>query len=84
VRQHLALRDPGGDRHRPVDPWRDQPVDPLRGGEAVDLRLVLDRDDRAAIGKPKAGCRGVAVDGDDEQAALARGFEETELPGARA
>jgi hypothetical protein len=82
--QHLALCDPGRDRHRPVDPGRDHAVDSLRGGETVDLRLVLDRDDRAAVGEAKAGRGRVAVDGDDEQAALAGGFEETELSCARA
>ena len=59
-------------------------VDPLRGGEPVDLGLVLDRDDRAAVGEAEAGRGRVAVDGDDEQAAVAGGLEQAELPGARA
>jgi hypothetical protein len=84
VREHLALGDAGGDRDRPVDAGRYQAVDPLRGGETVDLGLVLDGDDRAAVGEAKAGRRGVAVDGDDEEPAVAGGFEEPELPRARA
>ena len=83
VRQRLALGDPRGDRDRPVDARRDQAVDPLRGGEAVDLGLVLDRDDRAAVGEAEAGRGRVAVDGHDEQAAVTGGLEESELAGAR-
>jgi hypothetical protein len=84
VRERLALGDPGGDRDRPVDPGRDQPVDPLGRGEAVDLRLVLDRDDRAAVGEAEPGGGGIAVDGDDEQPPVAGGLEEPELSCARA
>jgi hypothetical protein len=84
VRDDLALGDPRCDRDRPVDARRDQAVDPLRRGEAVDLGLVLDRDDRAAVGEAEAGRGRVAVDGNDEQAAVTGGLEETELARARA
>ena len=84
VRDHLALGDPRRDRDRPVDARRDQAVDPLRGGEAVDLGLVLDRDDRAAVGESEARRGRVAVDGNDEQAAVTGGLEETELTRASA
>ena len=84
MRQHLPLGDPRGDRDRPVDARRDDPVDALGGGEAVDLRLVLDRDDRAAVGEAETRSGGIAVERKDEEAAVAGGLEESELSGARA
>ena len=55
-------------------------VDVLRDREAVDLRLVLDGDDRPPVGVAEPGRRRVAVDRDHEEAATAGRFEEAELP----
>jgi hypothetical protein len=84
VRQADPVGDARGDRDRPVDPGRDDPVDVLRRDQPVDLRLVLDRDDRPAVGEAKAACGRVAIDGDDEQVPLTGGLEQTELAGSRA
>jgi hypothetical protein len=83
VRKSEPFGDPGRDRNRPVDSRRDDPVDPLGRREPVDLRLVLDRDDRAAVGEPKSGGGRVAVDGDDEEVPLAGRLEQAELAGSR-
>src|SRR5262249_5362648 len=82
--EHRACGDRGGERNGPVDARGDDPVDAPRGGEPVDLRLVLDRDDRPTVGEPEPGRSRVTVDGDDEQPTVAGGFEEAELAGARA
>ena len=81
VRQGEPLGDPRGDRNRPVDAGRDDPVDALRRGEAVDLRLVLDGDDRPPVGEAKPRCGRIAVDGDDEVVPPSRGLEQAELAG---
>ena len=52
---------------RPVDPRRDHAVDALGLGEPLDPRLVLGRDDRAAVREREAGRAGIAVDRDHEQ-----------------
>ena len=57
VRQHEPFRDPRRDRDRPVDSGRNEAVDPLGGGEPVELRLVLDRDDCATVGAGEPGRR---------------------------
>ena len=52
-----------------------------RPGEAVDARLVLGRDERALVRVGEAGRRGVAVDGDHEEVALACRAQEPDLRG---
>jgi hypothetical protein len=83
MRERQPLGDPGGDRYRPVDPGRDDPVDALGCGQPVDLGLVLDRDDRPAIGEAESGRGRVTVDGDDEEVSLAGRLEQAELAGPR-
>jgi hypothetical protein len=84
VRQHEPLRDPGADRDRPVDPRRDQAVNPLGGRQPVDLRLVLDRDDRPPVGEGEARRGRIPVGRDHIELMRAGGLEQSELPGARA
>jgi hypothetical protein len=81
VRQHEPFRDPRRDRDRPVDSGRNEAVDPLGGGEPVELRLVLDRDDCAAVCAGEPGRRGIAVGGDHVEAARTCGLEQPELSG---
>ena len=54
-------------------------VDALRRREPVDRGLVLDGDDRAAVGEAEPRRARVAVDGDDVEAAIVRGLEQPEL-----
>ena len=75
---------PGGDRDRPVDPGRDDPVHLLGAGELADGRLVLDGDDRAAVGVLEADRGGVAVAGDDVEPPLPGGAVQPELRRPRA
>ena len=49
VRKPETRRHPGGDADRPVGSRRDDPVDALGAGEAVDRRLVLGRDERPLV-----------------------------------
>ena len=84
MRQRQPLGDAGGDRHRPVDSRSEQAVDALGRGEAVELRLVLDGDDRAAVGETESGRGRIAVGGDHVEVAGARGLEQTELSGTGA
>ena len=57
----------------------DHAVDLLGACEPVDRRLVLDRDDRAAVGVAEPRRRGVAVGRDDVQPAGPRRREHAEL-----
>jgi hypothetical protein len=77
------LRDARGDGDRPVDSRRDDAVDPFGLGERRDGRLVFGRDDGAPVRVLEAERLRVAVTGDDEDVALARGEEQTELSRAR-
>jgi hypothetical protein len=79
VRQAVTLGDARRDPDGPVRPGRDDPVDVLGLREPVDRGLVLARDDRALVGVPEAGRRGVAVGGDDEEPPLAGRSQEPEL-----
>ena len=83
MRQAKPLGDAGGDRHRPVDPGGDQPVDALGRREPFDARLVLGRDDRPPVGVAETGRRGIAVERDHEQPPLARGGQQAELGRSR-
>ena len=64
-------------------PGEIDPVDLERAGEPLDRRLVLGREDAAAVGEAEAGRRRVAVDDGDPEAARARRLEQPELCGAR-
>ncbi len=75
--------DAGGDGDGEVDPRRDDAVDALRTGEAVDRRLVLDGHDRPPVGEAKAGRTRIAIDGDHVQAEVVRRLEQPELRGPR-
>jgi len=79
VRQTEAVGNPGGDGDRPVDSGRHDPVDSLGTCKTVDARLVLGRDDRAAIGVAEAGSTRVAIAGHDVQPAVAGRAEQAEL-----
>ena len=79
VREAEALGDAGSDRDRMVRAGSDHAVHLLRPREALDRRLVLDRDDRAAVGVAKPGGRRVAVGRDDGQVGGAGGCEHAEL-----
>ena len=62
---------------------RNDPIDALGAREPLDRLLVLDRDDRAAVGVAEPGGRRVAV-GDDKGQAPAPGIrEDAQLSGAR-
>ena len=76
--------EPRRDRHRPVDPGRDDPVEQLGAREPVEAFLVLGGHDRAPVRVLEARGGGIAVAGDHEQAALPCGPKEPELrrPGA--
>jgi hypothetical protein len=84
MRQAEPLGDARGNGDGPVDPWRDDAVDAFCVGQPLEGRLVLGRDERAPVGVPEAERRRIAVGGDDEGSAPARGFEQPELrrPGA--
>ena len=81
MREPEPLGDPGGDSDGPVGSGRDDPVDVLGPGEAVDARLVLGRDERALVRVGEAGRRGVAVDRDHEEVAFACRAQEPDLRG---
>jgi hypothetical protein len=76
--------DPGGDAHRPVGAGSDHPVDRHRADQTLDRRLILGREDAAAVGEPEPGRRGIAVDDGEPDAAGTRGLEQPELGGTRA
>jgi len=61
-----------------------KPVDPERPDEPLDRRLVLGREDAAAVGEPEPGRRRVAVDDGHPEATPARGLQQPELSGSRA
>ncbi len=79
VLEAQPLGDARGNGDRPADPGSDHSVDPLRLGQPLDRRLVLDGDDRAPVRVAEPGRRGVAVDRDHEQAAPASRGEQPEL-----
>jgi hypothetical protein len=81
VREPGALRESCGDADRPVRAGRDDPSDPERADEPLDRRLVLGREDAAAIGEVEAGRRRIAVDHGDPEAARTRRLQQTELSG---
>ena len=83
VRKPETRRDPGGDADRPVGSRRDDPVDALGTGKAVDSRLVLGGDERPLVRVREAGCRRIAIDGDHEEVALAGGAQKADLRGPR-
>ena len=84
MRQREPFRDPRRDRDRPVDSRCDQSIDALRAREPLDSRLVLRRDDRAAIGVTEAGSGRITVEGDHVQLTRTRCGEQAQLgrPGA--
>ena len=84
MRHPAAVRDARGNRDRPVDPGRDQPVDALGLRQPVDALLVLRGDERPPVGEGEPDRARVPVGGDDEEPVLAGGGEEAELrrPGA--
>ena len=84
MRQAGALGDACRDPDRPVGARRDDPVDLERPDQALDRRLVLGREDAAAVGEPEAGRRRVAVDDGDPEPAFVRGLQQPELCGTRA
>ena len=79
VRQPQPFGDPCGDRDRPVDARRDQPVDALGACEPFDPGLVLRRDDRAAVGVAKARSGRIAVERDHMQLTRTRRGEQAQL-----
>ena len=79
MRQAEPLGDARRDADRPVGARRDDPVDLARPREPLDPRLVLGRDERPVVGEREAGRRGVAVGGDDVEAARPRRLEQAEL-----
>ena len=81
MRQAELGRDARGDRDRPVDAGCDHPVDLLSRSQPLERRLVLGRDQCTPVGEGKARRPRFAVGGDDIKLALARRFEQTELPG---
>ena len=83
MRQAVALGDPCGDRDRPVDAGRDQPVDALRAGQTLDALLVLGRDDRPPVRVLEPGRGRVAIERDHEKTSLAGRREQAELSRSR-
>ena len=84
MRERETLADTSGDRHRPVDSRRDQPIDTLGACEPFDSGLILCRDDRPAVGIAKSRRGGVAVDCHHVQVARTRGREQPKLGRPRA
>jgi len=84
VRQCQTLRHACGDRHGPVDPRRDQAVDPLGAGQPLDARLVLGRDDCPAVGVAEAGRGWFPVNGDHMELTRPCRRQEAELRGSSA
>ena len=81
MRQPGPLGNPRRDPDRPVRARRDDAVDPERPDEPLDRRLVLGRENAAAIGEPEPGSTGIAIDHGDPEAARTRRLEQTELSG---
>ncbi len=75
--------DPRRDRGGAVAPRGDDPAERERGGEALDRRLVLDRDDAAAIGEGEPRRARVAVADRGPDAERPCGPQEPELRRAR-
>ena len=75
MRQAEPLGDPRGDADRPVGAGGDQPVDSQGSRQALDRRLVLGREDAAAVGEAEARRRRIAVDDRHPNAAFAGGLE---------
>ena len=73
--------DPRRDPDRPVRPWGDQPVDRHRPDQTLDRRLVLGREDAAAVGEREAGRSRIPVDDGEPDAPRTRGLEQPELSG---
>ena len=69
------------DANGPVRARRDDAVDPERADEPLDRRLVLGREDAAAVGELEPGSAGIAVDHGDPEAARTRRLEQTKLSG---
>ncbi len=67
-----------------VNDIADAVLDALRARKPFDARLVLRRDDRAAVGIPEARSRGVAVERDHVQLTRARRREQAQLGRPRA
>ena len=84
MRQPEALGDARGDRDRPVDAGRNQSVDALGAGQALDARFVLGRDDRATVGVAEAGRRRIPVERDHVELTCAGSGEQPELGRSRA
>jgi hypothetical protein len=72
-------RNPGSDGYGPVDPGSDDAVQHLGGGEHPDGGLILRGDDRSPVCELEAQGARIAVDRDDEEAALARSPQQPEL-----
>jgi hypothetical protein len=81
VRPPGALLDARRHADRPVRPRGDDSVDREGGDQALDRRLVLRREDAAAVGEAEAGRGRIAVDDGDPQAAFVRRLEQPELCG---
>ena len=79
VRQPETSGDPSGDRDRPVDARGDYAVDLLCGREHADRRLVLGRDDGAAVCVLEPGGLGIPVAGDDVEPSRAGRAQDSEL-----
>ena len=79
MRKPETRRHPSGDADRPVGSRRDDPVDALGAGEAVDRRLVLGGDERALVRERESGRRRIAIDSDHEELALAGGAQKADL-----
>jgi hypothetical protein len=84
MRQACPFRNPRRDGDRPVRAGRDDAVDPEGPDEPLDRRLVLGREDAAAVGEPEPGSAGIAIDHGDPEAARTRRLEQTELSGTGA
>ncbi len=72
-------RDSRRDRDRPIDSGRDDPVHLLGFRQPIERRLILSGDERPSIGEREPDRTGIAIRGDNEQPALARGLEQTKL-----
>ena len=84
VREAELGGDARGDRDGPVGSRRDQAVGLERGGEPLDRRLVLGRDEAAAGGELEAGRGRVAVADGRPDPVRTRSLEQPELRRARA
>src|SRR5580765_7747644 len=80
------MREPEAGCHTRRDCGRrtgaDDALDAARVGEALERDLVVELEDRAAVGQPKAGRSRVAVDRDHVAAARAGSREQASLPSA--